>query len=305
MLPGGGIGPLSENSWRREADEERPPPGAVNVAGDPVSALPAAVGEISPADLFGARAKRGGDGGGRAHDARAGSEAGPAKPGLWAWIGSMEASLGTAGGTPRCRLLSGSRRRRGGGRRAARAPRRPAGWVSGRTARKKGRPRAVIGAGAAPLKKGGGGSGWKVPAFPNIRVRRRRRPGDEIALNEHRGGGWTDLVPIVDLAGSLPIFTEMHDVVVRTIRCGVVDTTGDRADVFAVNDDRAFVVAGTAERDVTGAEIATGHGGLRRNGARRAGKESPDARVAVKKEGRFRARIDAEPARGSREGGAR
>ena len=44
VLTGGGIGPLSENAWRREADEERAPLGAANVAGGPVPALSAAVG---------------------------------------------------------------------------------------------------------------------------------------------------------------------------------------------------------------------------------------------------------------------
>ena len=77
----GRVGPLAGNARRREPDEERAPPGAENVAGGPVPALLAAVGQVATADLLGARAERGGDGGGRAHDADLGSERGPAKPG--------------------------------------------------------------------------------------------------------------------------------------------------------------------------------------------------------------------------------
>ena len=67
VLGGGGIGPLSRNARRRDADEERAPLGAANVSSGPIAALFAAVGEVSPADLLGAIAKSGGDGGGRAH----------------------------------------------------------------------------------------------------------------------------------------------------------------------------------------------------------------------------------------------
>ena len=67
VLAGGAVGPLSGNARGREADEERAPLGAANVAGGPVPALLAAVGEVSPADFLGAIAKSGGDGGGRAH----------------------------------------------------------------------------------------------------------------------------------------------------------------------------------------------------------------------------------------------
>ena len=134
-------------------------------------------------------------------------------------------------------------------------------YGSGRITERKGRPRAGYRRGSGPVEdKEEADQAGKVPSFSNIRVHRRRRPGDEIALNEHRGGGRTDLVPMIDLAGSLPIFGEMHDVVVRTIRCGVVDTPGDRADGFAVDNDHVLVLSGAAERDVTGTEIATGHG---------------------------------------------
>ncbi len=67
VLPGGAVGPLSGNAWRREADEERAPFGAANIAGSPIPALLAAVGEVSPANLLGAIAKSGGESGGRAH----------------------------------------------------------------------------------------------------------------------------------------------------------------------------------------------------------------------------------------------
>ena len=74
MLAGGGVRPFAGRARRREADEERAPPGAPNVAGGPVAAAPAAVRQVVPADLLGARAEGGGDGGG-VH--RAGSWRGP------------------------------------------------------------------------------------------------------------------------------------------------------------------------------------------------------------------------------------
>ena len=80
MLPRRGVGPLAGGAGGSEADEERAPPGAANVAGSPVPALLAAVGQVAPADLLGPGAERGGDGGGRAHDADLGSEGGPATP---------------------------------------------------------------------------------------------------------------------------------------------------------------------------------------------------------------------------------
>ena len=64
MLPGGRIRPLAADAGRSEADEERAPLGAANVAGGPVASLLAAVGEVAPANLLGAGAEGGGDGGG-------------------------------------------------------------------------------------------------------------------------------------------------------------------------------------------------------------------------------------------------
>ena len=55
VLPGRGVGPLPRYAGTVEADEERPPAGAVEIASDPV----AAVREVAPAD--GLQAERGGD----------------------------------------------------------------------------------------------------------------------------------------------------------------------------------------------------------------------------------------------------
>ena len=53
----GGVGPLAGNAGRRQAHEERAPAGAANVPGGPVPALPAPVGQVGAADLFGALAE--------------------------------------------------------------------------------------------------------------------------------------------------------------------------------------------------------------------------------------------------------
>ena len=95
VLAGGGVGPLAGDAGRREADEEGAPPGAADVAGGPVSAVLAAVGEIAPADLLGARAEGGGDGGG-VHGAHPARMTAPAKPGRRMNSESM--------GAPRSRL---------------------------------------------------------------------------------------------------------------------------------------------------------------------------------------------------------
>ena len=58
------VGPLPRRAGGREADEERAASGAADVAGDPVAALLAALRQVSPADLLGARGEGGGDGGG-------------------------------------------------------------------------------------------------------------------------------------------------------------------------------------------------------------------------------------------------
>ena len=63
MTAFGRIGPLPGSAGTVEADEEGAAAGAVKVARDPVAALAAAMGEVAAADVFGARAKRGGDGG--------------------------------------------------------------------------------------------------------------------------------------------------------------------------------------------------------------------------------------------------
>ena len=80
VLGGAGVSPLPWNAGGREADEERSPPRAANVAGGPVPALLAALGQVTPADFLGACAEGCGDSGGRAHGAHLGSEQEPAKP---------------------------------------------------------------------------------------------------------------------------------------------------------------------------------------------------------------------------------
>ena len=64
VLAGRGIRPLARLAGAGEANEERAAAGAVEVAADPVTAEPAAVGQIAPADVLGARGERRGDGGG-------------------------------------------------------------------------------------------------------------------------------------------------------------------------------------------------------------------------------------------------
>ena len=64
VLPGRGVGPFPRYAGTVEADEERPPAGAVEIARDPVAALLAAVRQVAPADGFGVGAERGGDAGG-------------------------------------------------------------------------------------------------------------------------------------------------------------------------------------------------------------------------------------------------
>ncbi len=64
VLAGGHVGELAGRAGSAQADEERTPAGAVEVAADPVAALAAAVGQILAANLLGARGERRGDGGG-------------------------------------------------------------------------------------------------------------------------------------------------------------------------------------------------------------------------------------------------
>ena len=60
----GSVGPIAGDAGGREADEEGSPAGAANVAGSPVPALPAPVGQVGAADLLGALAECLGDPGG-------------------------------------------------------------------------------------------------------------------------------------------------------------------------------------------------------------------------------------------------
>ena len=64
VLAGRGVGPLARRSRAGEADEERAPAGAVEIARHPVAAELAAVRQVAPADGLGAGAERGGDAGG-------------------------------------------------------------------------------------------------------------------------------------------------------------------------------------------------------------------------------------------------
>ena len=63
-----GVGEFPRRAGAGEADVEGAAAGAVQVARDPVAALPASVGEIAAANGLGARAEGGGDGG-RVHGA--------------------------------------------------------------------------------------------------------------------------------------------------------------------------------------------------------------------------------------------
>ena len=65
VLPGRGVGPFPRYAGSVEADEERAAASAVQIAGDPVAALLAAVRQVAPADGFGVgERERGGDAGG-------------------------------------------------------------------------------------------------------------------------------------------------------------------------------------------------------------------------------------------------
>ena len=158
VLAGRGVGPLPGDAWRREADEERAPAGAANVAGGPVAPVPAAVREVAPADFLGrARRER------RRRRWRswraAGAHDGAGETGIT--DNSEEhgsTSLAAAGGNARSRPLSASRGRRDGGRCAKREPS-PSGrgWALGGLAKKMAGPR--------PEGRGAGqGSGREGPA---------------------------------------------------------------------------------------------------------------------------------------------
>ena len=107
MLTRRAVGELPGRAGTGKADVKRAPAGAVEVAGDPVAAVLLAVRQVPAAHGFGARAERGGDGGG-VHDAAPAD----AQYGL----GMME--LLWLGGTPRYRP---ARPLAGAGGRAARA----------------------------------------------------------------------------------------------------------------------------------------------------------------------------------------
>ena len=61
VLSGGGIGPLAGRPRGAEAHVEGAPAGAVEVAGDPVAALSASVGEVAPAHRLGGSGQGGGE----------------------------------------------------------------------------------------------------------------------------------------------------------------------------------------------------------------------------------------------------
>ena len=240
------FGPLSENARRREADEKVSGPWRR---------------ECRRRSSTGPVCGRGGGIAGRPPRRDRQERRRQRRPRSWhklgdkaeAWMGNgyrkHGGPLSGLPGTCRSQLLSGPRRRRVDGRRAKRASRRAAGYGSGRITERKGRPRAGYrrGSGPAEDKEEAGQAGrcrcLRTSGCIGGGVQGTRSRSTSIAAS-----GRTDLVPVVELAGSLPIFGKMQDVVVRAIRYGVVDTPGDRADVLAVNGDRVLVLAGTAER---------------------------------------------------------
>ena len=64
MLPRRGVGPAARDAGAVETDEQRPPAGTVEIARDPVAALPPAMRQVAPADGLSVQAERRGDGGG-------------------------------------------------------------------------------------------------------------------------------------------------------------------------------------------------------------------------------------------------
>ncbi len=78
VLSGGRVGPLPGNTGTVQADEERAAASAFEIAGDPVPALLAALGQVTPAHGLGARSERGGHvGGWRCGTGRWGRHDGP------------------------------------------------------------------------------------------------------------------------------------------------------------------------------------------------------------------------------------
>ena len=156
MLAGRGIGPFTAPARRRKAHEERAAHAAAGVAGGPVIALPAAPGQVAPADVFGTRSQGGGEPGG-VHGVRSRAGA-PAR-----FEGHGEALLPVAGRPP-----SGPPLPPGGAGRAWRAA--PGACVAGalylpepgtlgtpgskRTAKKGPVPRQLAGTGPAEMAGG-------------------------------------------------------------------------------------------------------------------------------------------------------
>ena len=88
MLPCRRVGPFPGNARAGEADEQRAPLGAVEVANDPVSSLLAAAWQVTAAHRFGARAERCCDAG-RVHGA---APAEKARPAVWGAEHDIETS---------------------------------------------------------------------------------------------------------------------------------------------------------------------------------------------------------------------
>ena len=120
MLAGRGVGPLAGEAGTAEADEERPPAGAVEISRHPVAAVLAAVREIAPADGFGVGAERGGDaGGGRQFVLHAGPPSNPCgtpdtgRPPLWAAQEGRRAAHRAGAAPERISLGIGGRKKAG------------------------------------------------------------------------------------------------------------------------------------------------------------------------------------------------
>ena len=120
VLAGRGVGPLAGEAGTAEADEERPPAGAVEISRHPVAAVLAAVREIAPADGFGVGAERGGDaGGGRRIVQHAGPPSDPCgtpdtgRPPLWAAQEGRRAAHRACAAPERVSLGIGCRKKAG------------------------------------------------------------------------------------------------------------------------------------------------------------------------------------------------
>ena len=111
------FGPLPRYARAAEADEERPPAGAVQIARDPVAALLAAVRQVAPADGFGLQAERGGDaGGGKTVRAACGTPSNPCETPDTGRPPISFRSVRDASGRPPLRRAEGLRARASRGR---------------------------------------------------------------------------------------------------------------------------------------------------------------------------------------------